>query len=76
MANINSQKKRIRQDSKRNVRNKSLKSELKTTLKSIENGDVSLETKNQALKSLDVAFSKGVISKNYRDRNKSRISSL
>ena len=76
MANINSQKKRIRQDSKRNIRNKSLKSELKTTLKSLENGEVSLETKNQALKSLDVAFSKGVISKNYRDRNKSRISSL
>ena len=76
MANINSQKKRIRQDSKRNVRNKSLKSELKTTLKSIENGEVSSETKNQALKSLDVAFSKGVISKNYRDRNKSKISSL
>ena len=73
MANINSQKKRIRQDSKRNVRNKSLKSELKTTLKSIENGDVSSETKNQALKSLDVAFSKGVISKNYRDRNLSLI---
>ena len=76
MANINSQKKRIRQDSKRNIRNKSLKSDLKTTLKTIENGDVSTETKNQALKSLDVAFSKGVISKNYRDRNKSRISSL
>ena len=76
MANIKSQKKRIRQDSKRNVRNKSHKSELKTKLKSIENGDVSSETKNQALKSLDVAFSKGVISKKYRDRNKSRISSL
>ena len=76
MANINSQKKRIRQDSKRNVRNKSLKSELKTTLKAIENGDISSETKNQALKSLDVAFSKGIISKNYRDRNKSRISIL
>ena len=76
MANINSQKKRIRQDSKRNTRNKSLKSELKTTLKSLENGEVSSETKNQALKSLDVAFSKGVISKNYRDRNKSKISSL
>ena len=55
MANINSQKKRIRQDSKRNTRNKSLKSELKTTLKSLENGEVSVETKNQALKSLDVA---------------------
>ena len=64
MANINSQKKRIRQDSKRNIRNKSLKSELKTTLKSLENSEVSEETKNQALKSLDVAFSKGVISKN------------
>ena len=76
MANINSQKKRIRQDSKRNFRNKSLKSELKTTLKSLENGEVSLEAKNNALKSLDIAFSKGVISKNYRDRNKSRISSL
>ena len=76
MANINSQKKRIRQDSKRNIRNKSLKSELKTTLKLLENGEVSSETKNQALKSLDVAFTKGVISKNYRDRNKSRISSL
>ena len=76
MANIKSQKKRIRQDSKRNVRNKSLKSELKTTLKSLENGEVSSETKNQALKSLDVAFTKGVISKNYRDRNKSRISKL
>ena len=76
MANINSQKKRIRQDSKRNIRNKSLKSELKTTLKSLENGELSTETKNQALKSLDVAFSKGIISKNYRDRNKSRISSL
>ncbi len=76
MANINSQKKRIRQDSKRNIRNKSLKSELKTTLKTLENGEVSLEAKNQALKLLDVSFSKGIISKNYRDRNKSRISSL
>ena len=76
MANINSQKKRIRQDSKRNIRNKSLKSELKTTLKSLENSEVSPEAKSQALKSLDIAFSKGVISKNYRDRNKSRISSL
>ena len=76
MANINSQKKRIRQDAKKNFRNKSLKSELKTTLKSLESGAVSAEARNQALKSLDVAFSKGVISKNFRDRNKSRISSL
>ena len=58
MANINSQKKRIRQDSKRNVRNKSLKSELKTTLKILENEEITPESKNQALKSLDIAYSK------------------
>ena len=76
MANINSQKKRIRQDSKRNIRNKSLKSQLKTTLKLLDSGDDSAEIRTQALKSLDVAYSKGIISKNFRDRNKSRISSL
>ena len=75
MANIKSQKKRIRQDAKKNFRNKSLKSQLKTTLKLLESDD-SAEVRTQALKSLDVAYSKGVISKNFRDRNKSRISSL
>ena len=76
MANIKSQKKRIRQDAKKNSRNKSLKSQLKTTLKLLESGDDSTEIRTQALKSLDVAYSKGIISKNFRDRNKSRISSL
>jgi len=75
MANIKSQKKRIKQDKLRNSRNKSLKSELKTALKNVAlNG--SEENKVQALKSLDVAFSKGIIKKSYRDRNKSKISSL
>ena len=76
MANIKSQKKRIRQDAKKNSRNKSLKSQLKTTLKLLESGDDSAEIRTQALKSLDVAYSKGIISKNFRDRNKSRISRL
>ena len=76
MANIKSQKKRIRQDAKKNSRNKSLKSQLKTTLKLLESGEDSAEVRTQALKSLDVAYSKGIISKNFRDRNKSRISSL
>ena len=76
MANIKSQKKRIRQDAKKNSRNKSLKSQLKTTLKLLESGDDSAEVRTQALKSLDVAYSKGIISKNFRDRNKSKISSL
>ena len=76
MANIKSQKKRIRQEAKKNSRNKSLKSQLKTTLKLLDSGDDSAEIRTQALKSLDVAYSKGIISKNFRDRNKSRISSL
>ena len=75
MANIKSQKKRIKQDKIRNSRNKSLKSELKTALKNVTiNANES--NKEQAIKALDVAFSKGIIKKSYRDRNKSKISSL
>ena len=75
MANIKSQKKRIKQDNIRNSRNKSLKSELKTALKNVSI-DANEKNKEQAIKSLDVAFSKGIIKKSYRDRNKSKISSL
>jgi len=74
MANINSQKKRIRQDKKRSLRNKSIKTELKTVIKSVQ--DNTVENKSNALKTLDIAFSKGIITKNFRDRNKSRISKL
>ena len=78
MANIKSQKKRIRQDAKRNLRNKSIKTELKSSLKSLynENGELIAENKVSVLKKLDKAFTDGIISKNYRDRNKSRISKL
>ena len=74
MANINSQKKRIRQDKKRNLRNKSIKTELKTILKSVK--DNTVDNKANALKTLDIAYSKGIITKNFRDRNKSKISKL
>ena len=78
MANIKSQKKRIRQDAKRNLRNNSIKTELKSSLKSLdsENGELIAENKVSVLKKLDKAFTDGIISKNYRDRNKSRISKL
>ena len=78
MANIKSQKKRIRQDAKKNLRNKSVKTELKSFLKSLYNEDDELVTENIAtvIKELDKAFTSGIISKNYRDRNKSRISKL
>lgn len=78
MANIKSQKKRIRQDAKRNLRNKSIKTELKSALKSLysEDGKLIPENKISVLKELDKAHADGIISKNYRDRNKSRISKL
>ena len=78
MANIKSQKKRIRQDAKKNLRNKSVKTELKSSLKSLYNENNELVTENIAIviKELDKAFTSGIISKNYRDRNKSRISKL
>ena len=78
MANIKSQKKRIRQDAKKNLRNKSVKTELKSSLKSLydDNDKIIPENKANVMKELDRAFTDGVISKNYRDRNKSRISKL
>ena len=78
MANIKSKKKRIRQDKKRNIRNKSTKTSLKSSLNSIydDENNLVLENKIEVIKKLDKAYSDGIISKNYRDRNKSKISKL
>lgn len=78
MANIKSQKKRIRQDKKRNIRNKSTKTSLKSSLNSIydDENNLIVENKTEVIKKLDKAYSDGTISKNYRDRNKSKISKL
>ncbi len=78
MANIKSQKKRIRQDEKKNLRNKDKKTALRTSIKAILNSesDVEKEHKDAVIKNLDRAYSNGIITKNYRDRNKSRISKL
>ena len=78
MANIKSQKKRIRQDKTKNIRNKAAKTSLKSSLKSIydEENNLVIETKEEVIRKLDIAYSNGFISKNFRDRNKSRISKL
>ena len=78
MANIKSQKKRIRQDEKKNLRNKDKKTALRSSIKAILNSesDVGKEQKDTVIKNLDRAYSNGIITKNYRDRNKSRISKL
>ena len=78
MANIKSQIKRNKQNEKRRVRNKGVRSELKTRQKVVttaaENGDENVEELTRlAIKRLDKSASKGVIHKNQAARRKSRL---
>jgi small subunit ribosomal protein S20 len=76
MANIKSQMKRIRQNERRRVRNKAVRSELKTREKravlaaGTDEQDALLQV---AQKRIDKAASKGVIHKNAAARRKSRL---
>ncbi len=76
MANIKSQKKRILTNAKAADRNKAIKSELRTRVKSAvkaagaEDGDAALRL---AVKRLDMAAAKGVIHPNQAARRKSRM---
>ena len=78
MANINSQKKRIRQDEKKNLRNKDKKTALRTSIKTILNseGTVEKDETDTVIRNLDRAYTNGIVTKNFRDRNKSKISKL
>ena len=78
MANIKSQIKRNRQNEKARLRNKAVRSELKTRVKSAlstaESGaENSADALKLALKRIDKAASKGVIHKNAAARKKSRL---
>lgn len=77
MANIKSQEKRNRQNETRRQRNKSVKSELKTSVKKVgqasaEGGQVDDAYRN-AQKTIDKAAQKGVIHPNAAARKKSRL---
>lgn len=79
MANIKSQKKRIKTNEKRRVRNQAYKSELKTevrkTREAVEAGDKAAAEKQLAYtcRKLDVAVSKGVIHRNQAANRKSKL---
>lgn len=78
MANIKSQIKRNRQNEKRRVRNKAVRSELKTRTKHVvtlaEQGGENIEEATRlAIKKLDKAAAKGVIHKKNAARKKSRL---
>ena len=78
MANIKSQIKRNKQNERRRLRNKAVRSELKTRTKravtTAEQGtDESVEALRDAIRRIDKAASKGVIHKNQAARRKSRL---
>ena len=78
MANIKSQIKRNRQNEKRRLRNKAVRSELKTRVKrAVEAAEAGAENAADAariaMKRIDKAAAKGVIHKNEAARRKSRL---
>ncbi len=77
MANIKSQKKRNRQNQVRRERNKSIKSDLKTSIKRVEAavaaGEPTEELFQTAQRKIDVAAQKGVLHPNTAARKKSRL---
>ena len=80
MANIKSQIKRNRQNEARRLRNKAVKSSLKTAIRrfneAVQSGDqeAASATLREASRKLDKAVSKGVIHKNQAANRKSAIS--
>ncbi len=80
MANIQSQKKRIRTNEKARLRNKDVKSALKTSIRKFREaadaGDTAAATAlaREATRALDKAASKGVIHQNQAANRKSAIS--
>ena len=79
MANIKSAKKRIKVTEVKTLRNKMVKSALKTIIKKYEvavtagNVEEATAAFKAAVKSLDMAAAKGVIHKNKASRKKSRM---
>lgn len=78
MANIKSQKKRIRTNAKAAARNKAMRSELKTRVKTAvklaeQQDERAPEAARVAMKRIDMAASKGIIHKNAAARRKSRL---
>ena len=79
MANIKSQIKRNRQNTKRRLRNRTVRSEMSTRTKAAlaavehDDDDTADEALRLAIKRIDKAAAKGVIHKNTAARRKSRL---
>ncbi|WP_419928009.1 30S ribosomal protein S20 [Candidatus Poriferisocius sp.] len=79
MANIKSQIKRNRQNEKRRLRNRAVRSEIITRTRTAEtaaqhgDGEETAEAARQAIKRIDKAATKGVLHPNAAARKKSRL---
>ncbi|OUP07831.1 30S ribosomal protein S20 [Collinsella sp. An2] len=79
MANIKSQKKRIRTNEKARVRNRAVRSELKTLIKNVNaaveegNAEAAKAAASRAYKRLDQAAAKGIIHKNQAANRKAGV---
>lgn len=82
MPNIKSAEKRVRQNVKRELRNRRTKSMLKTSIRRFEeslqsgNMDEAKVTLNAAVRQIDRAATRGVVHKNTAARKKSRLSRI
>ena len=82
MANIKSQKKRIRTNEAARIRNKAVKSELKTLTKNVhaaveaKDADAAKAALQLATKRLDMAAAKHIIHKNQASNRKSGLAKL
>ena len=76
MPNIKSAKKRVRITAKKTLRNKILKSNLKTALKRAFAEESSMESKKRAIELVDKAVTKGILHKNNAARKKSAIAKM
>lgn len=79
LPNIKSAKKRVKLINKQTLRNKSIKTNLKTILKKADNSISNAQNDktdlfNIAIKKIDQAAAKGVIHKNTANRKKSKLS--
>lgn len=75
MPNIKSAKKRVKVIKKKTLRNKMIKSNLKTVIKAA-NADTNQETVRAAIKKVDQACAKGIMHKNKAARKKSQLAKL
>ncbi|MDO4548724.1 MAG: 30S ribosomal protein S20 [Clostridia bacterium] len=77
MPNIKSAMKRVKVIKKKNLRNRMIKSAMRTTVKkydvALQNGVADAQTLSRTASAIDKAASKGVIHKNAANRKKARL---